>query len=103
MERYGIGPMATPRQADILLITGYLSVKTLKRVVRSYEQMNDPGQDPIVEWGSTGWTYWGAPAVTVGLALLEQSDQLYARAAQCDAWITARDPGSRINADFVVS
>ncbi|RKX48889.1 MAG: NADH-quinone oxidoreductase subunit B, partial [Thermotogae bacterium] len=25
MERFGIGPMATPRQADILLITGYLS------------------------------------------------------------------------------
>ncbi|MGA1866457.1 MAG: hypothetical protein ACMUFK_03195, partial [Thermoplasmatota archaeon] len=42
MERYGIGPMATPRQADIFLITGYLSVKTLKRVVRSYEQMQDP-------------------------------------------------------------
>ncbi len=39
MERFGIGPMATPRQADILLVTGYLSTKTLRRVIYSYEQM----------------------------------------------------------------
>ena len=42
MERFGIAPMATPRQADVLLVTGYLTVKTLKRVIRSYEQMIDP-------------------------------------------------------------
>jgi len=42
-ERLGIQPMVTPRQADILLITGYLSVKTLKRVILSYEQMQNGG------------------------------------------------------------
>jgi len=42
MERLGIQPMVTPRQADILLITGYVSVKTLKRVVMTYEQMGSP-------------------------------------------------------------
>jgi len=42
MERLGIQPMVTPRQADILLITGYVSVKTLKRVVLTYEQMGSP-------------------------------------------------------------
>jgi len=42
MERLGIQPMVTPRQADILLITGYVSVKTLKRVVMTYEQMAAP-------------------------------------------------------------
>ena len=42
MERLGIQPMVTPRQADILLITGYVSVKTLKRVILTYEQMNSP-------------------------------------------------------------
>ena len=36
MERFGIAPMATPRQADVLLITGYLTVKTLKRVIMVY-------------------------------------------------------------------
>jgi len=50
MERLGMGPMATPRQADILLITGYLSVKTLRRVIYSYEQMQDPKY--IVAFGS---------------------------------------------------
>ncbi|HMA68969.1 MAG TPA: NADH-quinone oxidoreductase subunit NuoB [Candidatus Mcinerneyibacterium sp.] len=42
MERLGIAPMATPRQADILLITGYLSKKTLRRVIYTYEQMQSP-------------------------------------------------------------
>jgi len=42
MERLGMGPMATPRQADVLLITGYLSLKTLRRVIYTYEQMSEP-------------------------------------------------------------
>ena len=42
MERLGISPMVSPRQADILLITGYVSVKTLKRVILTYEQMGSP-------------------------------------------------------------
>ena len=41
-ERFGIRGAATPRQADVLLITGYLATKTLKRVIRVYEQMQDP-------------------------------------------------------------
>ncbi len=59
MERFGITPMATPRQADLLLITGYLTVKTLKRVVRSYEQMPDPKY--VIGFGSctvNGGMYW---------------------------------------------
>jgi len=42
MERLGMGPMATPRQADVLLVTGYLSLKTLRRLIYTYEQMSDP-------------------------------------------------------------
>ncbi|AUD63751.1 NADH dehydrogenase [Tenericutes bacterium MO-XQ] len=42
MERLGMGPMATPRQADILLVSGYLSLKTLRRLVYTYEQMSEP-------------------------------------------------------------
>ena len=41
-ERMGVRGAATPRQADVLLITGYLTTKTLKRVIRVYEQMQDP-------------------------------------------------------------
>ncbi len=42
MERFGIVPYVTPRQADILLVTGYVNVKTLKRIITVYEQMLDP-------------------------------------------------------------
>jgi len=58
-ERLGIQPMVTPRQADILLITGYLSIKTLKRVILSYEQMQGPKY--VVGMGScsiNGGMYW---------------------------------------------
>ena len=41
-ERFGIRGAATPRQADILILSGYLSLKTLKRVIRTYEQMQEP-------------------------------------------------------------
>lgn len=63
MERFGVGPMATPRQADILLVTGYVSIKTLKRVVRSYEQMPEPKW--VIGFGScpvNGGMYWNSYA-----------------------------------------
>jgi NADH-quinone oxidoreductase subunit B len=42
MYRYGIAPRPTPRQSSVFIIGGYLSIKTLKRVIRSYEQMQNP-------------------------------------------------------------
>jgi NADH-quinone oxidoreductase B subunit len=59
LERLGVQPMVTPRQADILLITGYLSVKTLKRVILTYEQMQAPKY--VIGLGSctiNGGMYW---------------------------------------------
>ena len=40
--RFGIQMRPTPRQSNAFIISGYLSVKTLKRVIRSYEQMPSP-------------------------------------------------------------
>ncbi len=63
MERVGVSPMVTPRQADLLLITGYLSVKTLKRVILSYEQMQSPKY--VLGFGSctiNGGMYWNSYA-----------------------------------------
>ncbi len=63
MERVGVSPMVTPRQADILLITGYLSIKTLKRVILSYEQMQSPKY--VIGFGSctiNGGMYWNSYA-----------------------------------------
>ena len=57
--RYGIQWRATPRQSNLFVISGYLSVKTLKRVIRSYEQMQGPKY--VVGLGSctiNGGMYW---------------------------------------------
>jgi len=40
--RFGVQSRPTPRQSNVFIISGYLSVKTLKRVIRSYEQMPNP-------------------------------------------------------------
>ena len=59
MERFGMHPMVTPRQSDLLLITGYVNIKTLKRIIRTYEQMPDPKY--VVAFGScplNGGPYW---------------------------------------------
>ncbi len=58
-ERFGIRGAATPRQADVLVISGYLSLKTLKKVIRTYEQMQGPKF--ILGLGSctiNGGMYW---------------------------------------------
>ncbi len=59
MERFGIASMATPRQADILLVTGYASQKTIKRLIYTYEQMPNPKW--VLGFGSctiNGGIYW---------------------------------------------
>ncbi len=70
MERFGMGPMATPRQADLLLITGYLSLKSLKRVIYTYEQMQNPKW--VIALGScpiNGGIYYDSYSVINRLAL----------------------------------
>lgn len=57
--RYGVQWRPTPRQANLLIISGYLSVKTLKRAIRAYEQMQGPKY--VVGLGSctiNGGMYW---------------------------------------------
>lgn len=59
MARYGMAMRPTPRQSNVLIIGGYMSVKTLKRVIRSYEQM--PSPKFVVGLGSctiNGGMYW---------------------------------------------
>ena len=41
-NRIGVAGRPTPRQSSVFIIGGYSSVKTLKRIVRSYEQMQGP-------------------------------------------------------------
>jgi len=63
MERIGVSPMVTPRQADILLITGYVSIKTLKRIILTYEQMQGPKYViGICSCTVNGGMYWNSYA-----------------------------------------
>ncbi len=57
--RFGVQMRPTPRQANLFIISGYLSIKTLKRVIRSYEQMQNPKF--VMALGSctiNGGQYW---------------------------------------------
>ncbi len=59
MSRFGISSAPTPRMSNVFIISGYLSTKTLKRVIRSYEQMPNPKW--VVALGSctiNGGMYW---------------------------------------------
>ena len=59
MYRYGIQARPTPRQSSVFVIGGYASVKTMKRIIRSYEQMQNPKF--VVGLGSctiNGGMYW---------------------------------------------
>ena len=40
--RFGVHWRPTPRQSTVFIIGGYASIKTLKRIIRSYEQMQGP-------------------------------------------------------------
>ncbi len=42
MERYGMIPRATPRQADLLITAGTITMKYAPNLVRLYEQMAEP-------------------------------------------------------------
>lgn len=59
MERPGLIATALPRHSDVLLIGGYVTSKTLKRIIRTYSQMPKPkfvlvlGNCPM-----SGGTHW---------------------------------------------
>jgi NADH-quinone oxidoreductase subunit B len=64
MERFGIVPYVTPRQSDILIVTGYVNIKTLRRIITTYEQMLDPKY--VIGFGSctiNGGIYWDSHSV----------------------------------------
>ncbi len=42
VERFGMLPRASPRQADVMIVAGWVSKKMAPRVKRLYDQMSEP-------------------------------------------------------------
>jgi len=58
-DRFGVMPRPTPRQADVIIISGTVTLTMATRIKRLYEQMPDPKY--IISMGScanTGGPYW---------------------------------------------
>lgn len=59
LERFGIMPRATPRQSDVMIVSGTVTMKMATRLKRLYEQMPDPKY--VISMGScsnSGGPYW---------------------------------------------
>ena len=42
LDRYGVIPRGSPRQSDVMIVAGTVTLKMASRVKRLYEQMSDP-------------------------------------------------------------
>lgn len=70
MERFGVMPNPAVRQADILMVGGYTNVKTLSRIIITYELMLDPKY--VMALGSCpqhGGIYWDSYSIVNKLDL----------------------------------
>lgn len=59
LDRFGITPRTSPRQSDVMIVSGTVTFKMADRVKRLYEQMSEPRY--VISMGSCsncGGPYW---------------------------------------------
>ena len=59
LDRFGAIPRASPRQSDVMIVAGTVTLNMAERVKRLYEQMSDPKY--VISMGScsnSGGPYW---------------------------------------------
>src|SRR5574338_861989 len=67
-DRFGVIPRPSPRQSDVIIISGTVTLKMAIRVKRLYEQMPEPKY--VISMGSCsncGGPYWDSYSVTKGV------------------------------------
>ena len=75
LDRFGAIPRATPRQSDVMIVAGTVTLKMASRVKRLYEQMSDPKY--VISMGScanSGGPYWQHGYHVFGVDLVVPAD-----------------------------